>query len=55
VLLWFLLRDEPDVARWQSGLITATGKRKPAFAAFQQAAAALPTPTLVTPPPAATP
>jgi hypothetical protein len=50
MLLWFLLRDEPDVARWQSGLVTASGKRKPAFAAFQQAAAALPTPTLASPP-----
>jgi hypothetical protein len=41
VLLWFLLEDERDVARWQSGVITADGVRKPSFAAFQRAAAAL--------------
>jgi hypothetical protein len=41
VLLWFLLEDERDVARWQSGLITAAGVRKPSFAAFQRAAAGL--------------
>jgi hypothetical protein len=37
MLLWFLLRDEPDPARWQSGLIAATGERKPAFEAFRLA------------------
>jgi hypothetical protein len=41
MLLWFLLADETDVARWQSGLISAAGRRKPSFAAFQAAAAAL--------------
>ena len=35
LLLWFLLRDEADPARWQSGLVTATGRRKPAFVAFR--------------------
>jgi hypothetical protein len=35
VLLWFLLRDESDPARWQSGLVSASGVRKPAFAAFR--------------------
>ena len=35
MLLWFLLRDEGDPARWQSGLISARGERKPAFAAFR--------------------
>jgi Glycosyl hydrolase catalytic core len=39
LLLWFLLRDEPDPARWQSGLISATGERKPAFDAFREALA----------------
>ena len=38
MMLWFLLRDEPDVAGWQSGLFTAEGKQKPAFAAFQRLA-----------------
>jgi Glycosyl hydrolase catalytic core len=40
LLLWFLLRDEEDPARWQSGLIAADGRRKPAFAAFRKAARA---------------
>jgi hypothetical protein len=35
MMLWFLLKDEPTLAGWQSGLITAGGKKKPAFAAFQ--------------------
>jgi hypothetical protein len=41
LLLWFLLRDEVDPERWQSGLVTAGGVRKPAFAAFRRAAASL--------------
>jgi hypothetical protein len=36
MLLWFLLQDEPDPARWQSGLISATGEKKPAFDAFRE-------------------
>ena len=36
VMLWFLLRDEPALSGWQSGLETVTGKRKPSFAAFQR-------------------
>ncbi len=36
MFLWFLLTDEPRVEGWQSGLLTATGKKKPAFAAFQK-------------------
>jgi hypothetical protein len=39
MLLWFLLRDEPRLAGWQSGLITAAGVEKPALAAFRRAAA----------------
>jgi Glycosyl hydrolase catalytic core len=31
---WFLLRDSPSLESWQSGLITAGGEKKPAFAAF---------------------
>jgi hypothetical protein len=34
LLIWFLVRDEPRLAGWQSGLITATGVPKPARAAF---------------------
>lgn len=36
MMLWFLLKDEPIVSGWQSGLITAAGQRKPAFAAFRR-------------------
>jgi hypothetical protein len=35
MMLWFLLKDEPNVTGWQSGLETARGVRKPSFAAFQ--------------------
>ena len=35
LLIQFLYRDEPNVARFQSGLVTLTGKPKPAFAAFE--------------------
>jgi hypothetical protein len=34
MMLWFLVRDEPSVGNWQSGLATARGTRKPAWAAF---------------------
>jgi hypothetical protein len=30
-----LLRDESRLSGWQSGLLTAGGKRKPAFNAFR--------------------
>ena len=39
MMLWFLLKDEPTLAGWQSGLLTTGGARKPAFAAFMQMAA----------------
>jgi Glycosyl hydrolase catalytic core len=35
MLVWFLVRDERRLSGWQSGVITARGKRKPAFRAFQ--------------------
>ncbi len=35
LMLWFLLRDEPNFGGWQSGLETYKGARKPAFKAFQ--------------------
>jgi Glycosyl hydrolase catalytic core len=39
MLIWFLLRDDRRVAQgWQSGLLTAGGKRKPAFATFSRLA-----------------
>jgi hypothetical protein len=34
VFLWFLLQDEAPLGRWQSGLVTVSGQRKPAFAVF---------------------
>jgi hypothetical protein len=38
MFLWFLLRDERRLTDegWQSGLLTASGAKKPAFAAFQK-------------------
>jgi hypothetical protein len=41
MMLWFLLKDDPDVngEGWQSGLITAKGARKPSFNAFRRMAA----------------
>ncbi|HEX5448995.1 MAG TPA: DUF5722 domain-containing protein [Gaiellaceae bacterium] len=41
MMLWFLLKDEPTLGGWQSGLETYAGKRKPAFTAFQKFAASL--------------
>jgi hypothetical protein len=35
LMLWFLLRDDPDPSGWQSGLITIAGRHKPSFAAFE--------------------
>ena len=35
MLLWFLVRDERKLGGWQSGLMTASGRLKPSFAAFQ--------------------
>lgn len=35
LLIHFLYRDEPELSRFQSGLITIANKRKPAYAAFQ--------------------
>ncbi|HEX7256291.1 MAG TPA: hypothetical protein VF236_10225 [Gaiellaceae bacterium] len=30
-MLFFLLRDEPDLERWQAGLVRADGSRRPSF------------------------
>jgi hypothetical protein len=35
LLIHFLYRDEPEVSRFQSGLVTITNKVKPAFDAFE--------------------
>lgn len=34
ILIRYLYRDEPDAARWQSGLMTAGGSAKPSLRAF---------------------
>jgi hypothetical protein len=34
MLIWFLVRDEPKIAGWQSGLFTTNGVPKPSRAAF---------------------
>jgi hypothetical protein len=39
MMLWFLLRDERSLGGWQSGLLTAAGKKKPSFGAFRTMAA----------------
>ena len=35
LMLWFLVRDEPALSGWQSGLETTAGVKKPAYRAFQ--------------------
>jgi hypothetical protein len=35
MMVWFLIRDERRLSGWQSGVVSAAGKRKPAFRAFQ--------------------
>jgi Glycosyl hydrolase catalytic core len=39
LMLWFLLQDEQRDAGWQSGLVSVDGTLKPAFYAFERAAA----------------
>jgi hypothetical protein len=34
MMLWFLVRDEPDIGGWQSGLETVAGKHKPSWNTF---------------------
>jgi hypothetical protein len=41
MFIWFTLRDDPTYETWDSGLIGQAGARKPAFAAFADAAEAL--------------
>ena len=36
MLVWFLLRDEPDLSGWQSGLLTVAGVKKPAWTVFRK-------------------
>jgi hypothetical protein len=34
MMLWFLIKDEPSLGGWQSGLETVSGKKKPAWRSF---------------------
>ena len=34
MMTWFLLKDQPDLSGWQSGLMTVDGRLKPSFAAY---------------------
>jgi hypothetical protein len=36
MMIWFLVRDESRLSGWQSGFITAAGKKKPSFKTFQR-------------------
>jgi Glycosyl hydrolase catalytic core len=35
MFVWFLIRDERRLSGWQSGVVTSSGRRKPAYRAFQ--------------------
>jgi Cellulase (glycosyl hydrolase family 5) len=35
MLINYLVQDEPDLARWQSGILTAAGDEKPSYQAFE--------------------
>jgi Glycosyl hydrolase catalytic core len=35
MFIWFLIRDERRLSGWQSGVVTSSGRRKPAFRSFQ--------------------
>jgi hypothetical protein len=35
LLVQFLVRDEPELGRWQSGIVTVGGKAKPSYGALQ--------------------
>ena len=37
LMVWFILRDDTNIpVGWQSGFLTAAGKRKPAFSVFSR-------------------
>ena len=35
MLIHFIVRDEPDLAAWQSGFMTTKGKKKPSYDAYR--------------------
>ena len=41
MFIWFVLRDDPSMSTWDSGLIGDTGAHKPSFDVFADAAAPL--------------
>jgi hypothetical protein len=36
MMLWFLVKDEPRLSGWQSGLFTYSGRRKPSYDTFRR-------------------
>jgi hypothetical protein len=34
MMVWFLVRDEPNLGGWQSGLMTVGGKKKPSWSTY---------------------
>jgi hypothetical protein len=36
MMIWFLIKDESRLSGWQSGVMTAAGKKKPAFNTFRR-------------------
>jgi Glycosyl hydrolase catalytic core len=36
LMLWFLVRDEPSLSGWQSGLLTSSYRKKPSYNAFKR-------------------
>jgi Glycosyl hydrolase catalytic core len=35
MMIWFLVRDESRLSGWQSGFLTASGRKKPSFSTFE--------------------
>ena len=35
MMVWFLMKDEKRLSGWQSGFLTAGGKKKPSYNAFR--------------------
>jgi len=35
MMVWFLMKDEKRLSGWQSGFLTAAGKKKPSYNAFR--------------------
>ena len=35
MMVWFLLKDEQRLGGWQSGLLSAAGKKKPSYNTFR--------------------